>query len=293
MPDRQTLQDTSQTAAASTSPVVVYDQVTQAWELLLGEDLHFGLFDSPDIALPVATAKLTRHLADRAQLKQYMEVLDAGCGIGGPACFLAQEIGCRVTGISTSSVGVQIATSRAAAQGLSARVEFLVRDAMANELPAASFDCAWVMESSHLMERKGWLFAECTRVLRPGGRLILCDILVRRTIPFQYVVRNLTEFENLNRVFGKQHVDLPENYVQVAEKAGLKVLDTEDISEAVLPTLDHWARNAERHNDAVAQLVGEEYLEQFVRACAFLRRLWKEGWLGYGVLRAEKPSHLS
>jgi 27-O-demethylrifamycin SV methyltransferase len=288
MPGRQTLQDASQIPPASTSPVVVYDQVTRAWELLLGEDLHFGLFNHPENALPIATAKLTRHLAERAQLRSGRKVLDAGCGIGGPACFLAQEIGCRVTGISTSRVGIQIATARAAAQGLGSSAEFLVRDAMANELPPASFDCAWVMESSHLMERKDSLFAECTRVLQPGGRLILCDIIVRKTIPFHYLVRNLAEFENLNGVFGKQHVEPLETYVQAAEKVRLTILGTQDVSEAVLPTLDHWTRNAEQHRDEVAQLAGEPYVAQFTRACAFLQQLWKEGWLGYGVFLAER-----
>lgn len=279
-----------QAASTATDPVAVYDHVTKAWELLLGQDLHFGLFDSPQLPLPAATAGLTRHMAHLAQLRSDLRLLDVGCGIGGPACWLAQELRCYVTGISTSNVGIDTANRRAAAQGLGLRAQFLVRDAMHNGLGAESFDRAWVMESSHLMERKDLLLAESARVLRPGGILILCDVVLRKRIPFQNLVKNLADFENLNEVFGKQHIELLSAYAQLAEERGLTVLRTEDASEAVLPTMTHWAANAERYRGEVRALVGEEYLARFTLACAFLQRLWKEELLGYAILVAQKRS---
>lgn len=268
--------------------MVVYDRVTKAWQLLLGDDLHFGYFENPLVPLSGATARLTREMAEWAQVGSETRVLDVGCGIGGPALFLAREAGCQVRGISTSRVGVQLAASRAEAQGLSDRVEFFERDGMANGFPAKSFGCAWIMESSHLMESKDLLLAECARVLRPDGLLVLCDIVVRNTISFQYLVRKLSEFENLNAVFGKQHVEVLSAYRQLAENNGLTVLRTEDISEAVLPTLGHWRRNAESHRGELRELIGQEYLGQFVRACGFLEFLWKEEKLGYGMMLARK-----
>ncbi len=288
MRDQDLLTAKPRTAEDASNPVVVYDRVTKAWQLLLGDDLHFGYFENPQVPLSAATARLTREMADWAQVGRETRVLDVGCGIGGPALFLAQEAGCHVTGISTSRVGVQAAANRAEAQGLSDRAEFFERDGMANGFPAESFDRAWIMESSHLMERKDLLLAESARVLRPDGLLVLCDIVVRNTIPFQYLVRNLAEFENLNAVFGKQHVELLGAHKQLAESNGLTVLRTENISEAVLPTLEHWRGNAELHRDELRELIGEEYLAQFVRACGFLQLLWKEEKLGYGMMLARK-----
>ena len=43
-----------------------------------------------------------------------MTVLDVGCGIGNPACFLAERLGARVTGITTSETGVEHARRRVA-----------------------------------------------------------------------------------------------------------------------------------------------------------------------------------
>ena len=277
-----------QAAEESSNAVVVYDRVTKAWQLLMGKDLHFGYFENAEVSLEEATVRLTRKMTEWAQLRPETRILDVGCGIGGPALLLAENLACHVTGISTSGVGVQLAMSRAEAQGLSNRVEFLERDGMANGFPDESFDCAWIMESSHLMERKDRLLAECARVLRPDGVVVLCDIVLRETIPFQYLVRNLAEFENLNAVFGKQNVELLGAYTQLAENSGLTVLRTEDISEAVLTTLEHWRRNAESRRGELQELVGEEYLVQFMRACGFLQLLWKEEKLGYGMMLARK-----
>jgi cyclopropane fatty-acyl-phospholipid synthase-like methyltransferase len=279
-----------QPAEEASNAAVVYDRVTQAWQLMMGNDLHFGVFAEPDTQLPDAAERLTRKMAEWAQLDATTRVLDVGCGIGGPALTIASWSGCHVTGISTSQVGVQTASRRAEAAGLAGRVEFLVRDGMANGFPDAAFDRVWIMESSHLMEQKEVLLAESARVLRPGGSLVLCDIVVRNTIPFQYLVRNLAEFENLNTVFGKQHVAELNSYTQAAEKAGLTAIRTADISAEVFPTMENWRRNATLHRDALLDLIGDEYLAQFVRACSFLERLWSEQRLGYAMLVAQKPA---
>jgi 27-O-demethylrifamycin SV methyltransferase len=278
----------SQTSEETKNPVAVYDRVTKAWELLLGDDLHFGYFENSQTPLGTATARLTREMMDWLRPRRETKVLDVGCGIGGPALFLAQTTGCHLTGISTSSVGVQTARKRAEALGFAERADFFERNGMANGFPDQSFDCIWIMESSHLMERKDNLLAESARVLRPKGLLVLCDIMVRNIIPFHYLVRNLAEFENLNTVFGKQNVELMETYKQLAKNNGLTVLRTADISEQVFPTMQRWRENADLYRGELQDLIGEEYRMQFIRACGFLERLWKEERLGYGMMLASK-----
>jgi 27-O-demethylrifamycin SV methyltransferase len=183
---------------------------------------------------------------------------------------------------------VQTARKRAEALGFAERADFFERNGMANGFPDQSFDCIWIMESSHLMERKDNLLAESARVLRPKGLLVLCDIMVRNIIPFHYLVRNLAEFENLNTVFGKQNVELMETYKQLAKNNGLTVLRTADISEQVFPTMQRWRENADLYRGELQDLIGEEYRMQFIRACGFLERLWKEERLGYGMMLASK-----
>ena len=102
---------------ADHDPAAHYDRVTDAWRLLLGEELHYGVFDDADDPLPVATAALTARMVDAAELAAGQRVLDVGCGTGAPACALVEAHGVEVLGITTSEVGVARARERAAARG--------------------------------------------------------------------------------------------------------------------------------------------------------------------------------
>ena len=127
-------------------PVSHYDRVTEAWGLLLGEELHYGVFRTGDEPLPEATNALTACMIEAAGLSPGEEVLDVGCGTGTPACHLATHHGVSVTGITTSSVGVAAAQDRARSMGVDDRAKFRVADGMDNGMPDSSFDFAWVME---------------------------------------------------------------------------------------------------------------------------------------------------
>ena len=78
--------------------------------------------------------------------------------------------------MATSQVGVEMAKKNAKEKNLSDRVDFALADATNNGLPDASFDRVWSLESAHLMPDKEALFRECCRVLRPEGKLVLCDV---------------------------------------------------------------------------------------------------------------------
>ncbi len=275
--------------APDTAPAAHYDRVTRAWGLLLGEELHYGVFADGDEPLPEATAALTRRMIEAARLEPGQRVLDVGCGTGTQACRLAADFGVEVLGITTSEVGVAEATERAASLGLAERVRFEVRDGTDNGLPDASFDRVWVLESSHLMPRRDALVAECARVLRPGGRMALCDLIRRREIPFTELRRRTEEFAVLRAAFGDARMDPLAQYADLARSAGLEVDLEEDLTAATLPTFDRWRANATEHRDAVVDALGEQGWAEFVRSCDVLEGLWQEGTLGYGILAAQRP----
>src|SRR5688572_9248125 len=88
-------------------PVAHYDRITRAWRYLLGEDFHYGYFRTANESLATATSNLTALMAEKSAIGPGISVLDVGCGIGNPACFLAERYACRVTGISTSKTGIE------------------------------------------------------------------------------------------------------------------------------------------------------------------------------------------
>jgi 27-O-demethylrifamycin SV methyltransferase len=267
-----------------------YDRITPAWRFLLGEDLHYGLFQSGSEALPEATSELTNRMAQAARLSEGLTVLDVGCGTGAPACAIAREHNVHVVGVTTSQVGVDAATDRARREDLGDRVRFAIADGMANGFPDASFDRVWVLESSHLMPERDRLIDECARVLRPGGRVALCDIIRRREISILEIRAQLRDFHLLRQVFGEARMESLDVYRELMTKAGLVVDDEEDLTAATLPTFDRWRANAEANREAAADLLGPDDHAAFVDSTHVLESFWNDGTFGYGIIGAAKPT---
>jgi 27-O-demethylrifamycin SV methyltransferase len=270
-------------------PAAHYDRVTEAWGLLLGDELHWGVFRSGDETLEEATGELTSLMIQATQLSPGQRVLDVGCGSGAPARRLATEHGVEVLGITTSRIGVESATLESARLGVPG-VTFEQRDGTANGLPDASFDRAWVLESSHLMADRRGLISECARILKPGGRIALCDIIRRREIPFQELKERREDFVILRAAYGAARMDTLDQYSELMEEAGLVVDQVVDITDETLPTLDRWRATADEHRDAVIQLLGEESLATFEDSLGILEGFWRDGTLGYGLISAAKPA---
>lgn len=266
-----------------------YDRVTAAWTLLLGEELHYGVFATGDEPLPVATQALTDLMRDAARVHPGAQVLDIGCGTGAQACHLATTDDAVVTGITTSREGVSAAQGRAAGLGLGDRVRFEVRDGTDNGLPDASFDIAWVLESSHLMRRRDRLVSEIARVLRPGGRVALCDIMRRRTLTLDDVRELREPLALLRAVFGDARMEPLEEYRRLFEAAGLEVDLERDLTAETRETFARWRANAETHRDEVVALIGADGHAEFAASCDVLEGFWDDGTLGYGIIAARKP----
>ena len=274
--------------ASIDDPVNHYERITRAWRYLLGEDFHFGYFPAGDETLEAATANLTRLMAESGEIGPGMSILDVGCGIGNPACVLAGRFDCRITGISTSRTGVEHARRLAEERGCSDRVSFLVADGMNNGLPDGSFDRVWVLESSHLMPRKDVLLAECARVVRPGGCVVLCDVILGRELPLSEVLSRSREFIHLHYAFGHAKMETLDTYRRFGELAGLRATEVRDITDQTLPTFAHWKARLESHTEEVRALIGEDGLEHFQASCEILPALWRQRILGYGLMVAAK-----
>lgn len=104
-------------------------------------------------------------------------VLDLGSGLGGPARTLAELTGCTVTGVDLTPEFCQVATALSQWTGLSDRTSFHVGDATATRLPDAAVDAALTVHVAMNISDKPALYAEAFRVLRPGGRFVVYDVL--------------------------------------------------------------------------------------------------------------------
>jgi 27-O-demethylrifamycin SV methyltransferase len=159
---------------------------------------------------------------------------------------------------------------------------------MDNGLPDASFDRVWVLESSHLMPRKDVLLAECARVVRPGGCVVLCDVILGRELPLQEVLSRAQDFIHLHYAFGRAKMETLETYRRFGERAGVRATKLMDISDQTRPTFAHWRSRLESHSEEVRALIGDDGLEHFLASCEILPALWQQRILGYGLIVAVK-----
>lgn len=266
-----------------------YDQVTDAWKDFMGDNLHFGYFDTEDMELPKASERLIDKMLELCSVSSDTKILDVGCGIGGPAFYVHERCKCSIDGISTSERGIQLANESAKSRGYG-NVRFKVADGLDNGFPDGHFDIAWVMESSHLMSDKKKLAQECHRVLKPGGVMVLCDvILLTNHREMLHFFAHIAKYVHLGVTFGHANrLTSLGAYTNFMVGAGFREVTAIDVSEPTIPTLRLWKQNAIRFGDRTSANFSRKDVEFFIKGCNILDEWFREGIFGYGMLRAVK-----
>ena len=121
----------------------------------------------------------TSELASATGIEPSTRVLDLGCGIGGPARYLAATFGCKVTGVDLSPGFIDAADYLTARCGLSDGVTFQTGDALQLPFEDGAFDIVYLQHVAMNIEDRTALYDEVRRILALGGRLATYDVVLR------------------------------------------------------------------------------------------------------------------
>jgi len=268
-----------------------YDHVTDAWKKFMGDNFHFGYFETEDIGLSSAAERMIDKMLELCDISADSRVLDVGCGIGGPAFYMHERFGCAIDGISTSEQGVRLAAMTGEEKGYD-NVRFKVADGRSTGFPEGTFDIVWVMETSHLITDKKGFLRECHRVLRDGGTLALCDLVQARAIPIHKglfnLLAHLREYYRLLKTWGPAQLITLGTYCDHLKEAGFREVLVLDITPNAAPTLSRWRENALRYREGGEDGDIQDIARVFVEGCEILQSFFAKGIFGYGMLRARR-----
>ena len=233
-----------------------YDLPGEFYAQFLDESMTYSCALFRDGARTLEAAQEAKHelVCRKLCLRAGDRVLDIGCGWGAFALHAAARHGVHVTAITLSEPQAEIARSRAAAAGLSGRVDVQVMDY--RDVGPASFDAVVsVGMIEHVGNTELDAYAQMiASALAPGGRVL------------NHGIARVPAGEHQPAVFTRRYVfpdgELPRisRVLDAFERAGLESRHVEDLRADYVRTLEQWIERLDANADRAAQLVGPERL---------------------------------
>lgn len=216
------------------------------------------------------TAEAWLEYADRVQVGPGKHVLEVGSGSGMPSVYLAEQRGCRVTGVDINEHGVANARRLTEARGLADRVTFQAVDA-SRPLPfdEGSFDAILSNDAMCHIANRLDVLRDWHRLLRPGGRMLFTDAMI---------VSGLVSSEELatRSSIGFYLFLPPGENERLIEAAGFKLLAADDVTGEAAVMAGRWHDARAKRRGALVAREGEANFEGLQRFLACVRQLSEE-----------------
>ncbi len=250
-----------------------YDLGNAFYALWLDEELVYtcAYFATPGLTLEQAQrAKLDR-VCQKLRLAPGERVIEAGCGWGALALFMARHYGVRVRAFNISTAQLAFARERAARERLSDRVEFIEDDYRNIRGTCDAFVSVGMVEhvGADQYDDFGILLG---RVLTPNGRGLLHFIGRDRAAPLNAWIRR--------RIFpGAYAPTLREVCDRMLEPHALSVLDVENLREHYATTLGHWRSRFDAAEGTVTSMFDERFVRAWRLYLAGSQAAFASGWM--------------
>ena len=271
-----------------------YDDTSPLWLDVWGDHMHHGYYgpDGADTGKPRREAQLDliEELIDFARLDERVpyRVLDAGCGVGGSARYLAGRYGARALGLTLSAYQAAEGNARAKDEGCDHLVELRAQDVYTLTGQAGEFDLVWSLESAEHMPDKRALMTHFYELLRPGGTLAMVT-WCRRATPPALTDEEQRQLDNIAELYHLPPWVPVSDYVSAAEDLGFEDIRTDDWSAAVAPFWGEVIKSALQPSNLFGLLKSGASGVKGAWAMQYMRGGFKSGLIEYAVLTARKP----
>ncbi len=250
-----------------------YDLGNEFYRLWLDQELVYtcAYFPTPESTLEEAQIAKMDLVCRKLRLAAGERVLEAGCGWGSLALFMAQRYGVSVRAFNLSAEQMDYAKRRAREEGLADRVEFIEDDYRNVSGRYDAFVSIGMLEHVGLPDYPT-LGRVIDRSLVPNGRGLLHFIGRNRPAPLNAWIRK--------RIFpGAYPPTLREVFERVLEPHTLSVLDVENLRLHYAKTLDHWIQRFDDASEEVDRMFDESFTRAWRLYLAGSRASFVTGWM--------------
>jgi SAM-dependent methyltransferase len=245
----------------------------ELWELVMGQQIHIGGFQS------------SMDLAQKAGIGPGMAGIDLCCCNGAGMRFLVRFRNVsRMQGVDATKAVVELGRRRCQAEGLSDRITFTLADACDSGLPSASADFVWGEDAWCYVVDKPRLVAEAARLVKPGGAIAFTDWIVGSAGLTDGEAERYLKFMKFPNVLDQGE------YVGLLSQCGCEVLVAEDTGRFA-PCIDLYLNmlTMQLASDAL-RIIGydTELMAAMGAEMKFMQELAHAGKIAQGLFVARK-----
>ena len=264
-----------------------YDLSNDLFALFLDETMTYScaVFEGDDEPLAAAQRRKYELVSELADVEPGMHVLEIGTGWGGMAMHLAGQ-GCRVTTATLSREQAALAARRVRDAGLANAVDIQLRDYRQLQ---GRYDAIVSIEMFEAVGERYWpvFFAECDRLLQPGGAVGLQTITMSHS---RYLATRRAYTWVKKYVFpGGAIPSRPAIDAAMARASALRVTADREIGLHYARTLRGWRERFLSRVDEVHALgFGDTFVRMWELYLAYCEAGFATGAIGDAQLRLER-----